>query len=414
MQLDVVIFGGGAAGLWILDRLARQGHSVVLLEAGELGAGQTIASQGIIHGGLKYALQGLMNRSAASISEMPLVWRASLLGQRSPCLTNTRLRSGACYLWRTENWSSRLGMLGARLALQVQPEALSPDETPDVLRHGTSTAFRLGEQVICPKSFVTDLYEQHAERILKIDAAHGLHFEIDSPGETRAIRLQSPDGSRELVLKPRHVVLAAGRGNRELRGMLGLSRETMQTRPLKMVVARGSLPELHGHCIDGAKTRVTITSDCSETADGRTVWQIGGQLAEDGVAYDDATQLTRAIAEIHDVLPGLDLTGVEWSCYRVDRAEKATTDGQRPEGIQTLCAGNVTTAWPTKLALAPVLADEVASRIGDPRELGSWNGAELADWPRPEVARFPWELPEARWFGTDELDSTPGVTRRAA
>ena len=57
MQVDVLIFGGGAAGLWLLDELARRGDRVLLLEAVR-PAGQTIASQGIIHGGLKYTLQG--------------------------------------------------------------------------------------------------------------------------------------------------------------------------------------------------------------------------------------------------------------------------------------------------------------------------------------------------------------------
>ena len=52
MELDVVIFGGGAAGLWLLDVLREAGFGVLLLEADRLGTGQTIASQGIIHGGL--------------------------------------------------------------------------------------------------------------------------------------------------------------------------------------------------------------------------------------------------------------------------------------------------------------------------------------------------------------------------
>ena len=70
MQVDTLIFGGGAAGLWLLDELTRQGSSAVLLEAAKLGQGQTIASQGIIHGGLKYTLQGLLTPSAAAIRDM--------------------------------------------------------------------------------------------------------------------------------------------------------------------------------------------------------------------------------------------------------------------------------------------------------------------------------------------------------
>jgi glycerol-3-phosphate dehydrogenase len=112
MRLDSVIFGGGAAGLWLLDRLSRDGHHVVLLESGALGAGQTIASQGIIHGGMKYSLSGLLTRSAISIREMPAVWRDALLGHATPNLTRTRLRSDCCYLWQTDSFSSRVGMLG--------------------------------------------------------------------------------------------------------------------------------------------------------------------------------------------------------------------------------------------------------------------------------------------------------------
>src|SRR5262245_24309151 len=100
-SVDVLVFGGGSAGLWTLDLLSRQGVSAILLEAGELGQGQTVASQGIIHGGLKYTLQGLLTASAASISEMPGLWRDCLEGRREPHLTATRVRSPHCHLWRT-------------------------------------------------------------------------------------------------------------------------------------------------------------------------------------------------------------------------------------------------------------------------------------------------------------------------
>ena len=57
MRLDVLVFGGGAAGLWCLDRLRRAGYHAILLESKAIGSGQTIQSQGIIHGGGKYALR---------------------------------------------------------------------------------------------------------------------------------------------------------------------------------------------------------------------------------------------------------------------------------------------------------------------------------------------------------------------
>ena len=59
MQLDVLVFGGGAAGLWCLHQLRRGGYHAILLESTALGSGQTIRAQGIIHGGGKYALRGV-------------------------------------------------------------------------------------------------------------------------------------------------------------------------------------------------------------------------------------------------------------------------------------------------------------------------------------------------------------------
>jgi hypothetical protein len=44
LPIDVLIFGGGAAGLWLLDDLLRAGCGTLLLEANDLGSGQTIAS----------------------------------------------------------------------------------------------------------------------------------------------------------------------------------------------------------------------------------------------------------------------------------------------------------------------------------------------------------------------------------
>src|SRR5665213_2066743 len=50
---DIAIFGGGIAGLWLLNRLRTAGYSALLFESGALGGGQTNKAQGIIHGGMK-------------------------------------------------------------------------------------------------------------------------------------------------------------------------------------------------------------------------------------------------------------------------------------------------------------------------------------------------------------------------
>ena len=53
LSLDSLVVGGGIAGLWTLNLLEQQGRESLLLEAEHLGSGQTLASQGMVHGGLK-------------------------------------------------------------------------------------------------------------------------------------------------------------------------------------------------------------------------------------------------------------------------------------------------------------------------------------------------------------------------
>jgi glycerol-3-phosphate dehydrogenase len=410
---DVVIFGGGAAGLWLLDELTRRGLSAVLLEANALGTGQTIAAQGIIHGGLKYTLQGLLTKSAASIREMPSIWRECLDGRSQPDLSNVRRRSDECFLWRTDSLSSRLGMLGAQFGLRVAPQTVDRDDRPELLRGCPGTVARLPEQVISTVSLMEVLAAGHDERMLKVDPSQ-VEFICREAGDVILIRLCRNNGDI-VELRPRQVVFTAGAGNSALRRRVQLHQETMQRRPLHMVMLRGSLPTFQGHCVDGAKTRVTITSDVDSV--GRTVWQVGGQIAEEGVAWDELTLLANARQELIRVLPGIDLSSVEWSTYRVDRAEGIMPGGKRPETVQIRREGNSLTAWPTKLALVPQLVAELADELvehvsnvlasgGDLKTGSDEHNSPLEslpdDWPRPGVARPPWETAEC-WHTDAEV-----------
>src|SRR5688500_2310975 len=99
IEKDIVILGGGIAGLWLLNRLRDAGYSVLLLENSALGAGQTIASQGMIHGGLKYALGGALTGASEAIADMPQHWQRCLQGQGDVDLRGTQLLSDTYYLW---------------------------------------------------------------------------------------------------------------------------------------------------------------------------------------------------------------------------------------------------------------------------------------------------------------------------
>lgn len=416
ISLEAVVFGGGAAGLWLLDTLSRRGIRALLLEAGDLGSGQTIASQGIIHGGLKYTLSGLFTSSAKSIREMPMIWRRCLAGEATdtedgPNLSNTRLRAEYCHIWRTESIRSRVAMIGARAGLRVAPVALDREQRPAILADCPGTVARLDEQAIEPGSFLQDLADQHRARLLKINVESGLEFTISRSGRIELVRLINPDSGTPLNLRADLVIFVAGVGNAILREMTGLSTRPMQRRPLHMVMARSrdggtsdeALPTLNGHCVDGATTRLTITTT-RDNAD-RIVWQIGGRVSEVGVEMDRESLVAHTQEELVAALPGMTADALarwNWSTYRVDRAEgRGGAGGSRPDDVSVLEEGNVITGWPTKLALAPRLAQLIVDRVLKRRDTSADLSSELltdatSSWPRPVVALPPWEL-ESSW-----------------
>ena len=405
-NVDLIIFGGGIAGLWTMHEASRRGYRCLLLEASALGSGQTVASQGIIHGGLKYTLQGMMTGSARRIREMPSIWRQSLAGEKLPDLSQTEIRSNNCYLWRTESLSSRLGMFGAKMGLQVVPKDLAPEDVPELLSDCPGSIGQMDEQVISPYSLVRNLADAFPEQIIKYDP-ESLKFVHDQNGKLSAVQILDPQRT-SVTIQTAAVLLTAGSGNESLLQQASPATEVpgksvMQKRPLHMALVRGTLPPFNGHCVDGAKTIVTITSDID--CQGRTVWQIGGQVAETGVSMNRRALIEHAARELVASVPGIELNGLEWNSYTVDRAEGATKSGHRPETPQILQEGNLFTAWPTKLALAPQLAEEICERLSAipvaPTPLDdSWK-SELARFLRPQVALPPWET-AVDWVRLDE------------
>ncbi len=407
-KVDLIIFGGGVAGLWTLNEASRLGYRCILLEAFELGSGQTIASQGIIHGGLKYTLQGMMTGSARWIREMPLIWRNALKGAAQPDLSGTKIRSNHCYLWRTDSVSSRLGMFGAKMGLRVAPKNLTSEETPELLAQCPGPIAVMEEQVISPQTLIANLSDTFADQIFKYDPEQ-LSFQFDADKQISSVQILTPNGD-SLTIQTDAVLLTAGRGNEQLRNLAqqqpSSDNQVMQKRPLHMTLVRGALPQFNGHCVDGAKTSITITSDTD--SQGRTIWQLGGQVSEVGVKLNRVELIQHAAQELSVSIPGINLSGLEWNTYSVDRAEGATKSGLRPETPQILKEGNLLTAWPTKLALAPRLATDIFQHLHDMHikptlEDSSWK-ASFSGLSRPLVAQHPWETVED-WMTLEGLRS---------
>ena len=171
----------------------------------------------------------------------------------------------------------------------------------------------------------------------------------------------------------------------------------MQRRPLHMAMIKGPLdrlPELNGHCADGGRTRITITSSTSR--DEQRVWQLGGALAETGCEQSPDALIQAAKTCLGEVLPGFDPEDptYRWATYRIDRAEKMTSGARRASGGWVGRFGSAIVAWPTKLVLAPATADRILEHCPPARASASAS-SPVADCPVPPIADPPWE--EATW-----------------
>jgi glycine/D-amino acid oxidase-like deaminating enzyme len=395
LEVDALVIGGGAAGLWLLDEFRRRQMRVLLIEAFKLGMGQTASAQGILHGGLKYSLAGLLSSSARMVREMPAVWQAALAGRSEPDLSSVKVRSSWCYLWRSQSLKSWTSMLAAVAALEVKPVALPDDQVPRMLAGSPRPIYRLDEPVIDSTSLLAELLRRNAGLVWQTAGPGGLQLRREQDVPVAYVR--GPAGKRTATLRPRVIILAAGGGNAALREELGLGGAVMQRRPLRVALVRGDLPPLFGHCIEGAKTRVTVTSAVDR--EGRVVWQLGGQVSELGVGMSREAFLKFSQRELAAVLPGWQPRRLEWTEFAVDRAERSTTDGAMPGDVQVLRDGPVLTVWPTKLVMTPLLARRVIQSLDFQAEpAGDWQQRMLEQaWPAATVEPPPWER-ELAWI----------------
>lgn len=393
VETDLTIVGGGIAGLWLLNRLRQLGYSVVLLESKALGAGQTNKSQGIIHGGIKYALQGVMTGAADVIGDMPQVWNDCLIGRGGLDLSQVPVLSKHQYLFSTGSLASRIAGFFAGKALKGHVEELTRDAFPAIFQtpQFKGQVYMLDEMVVDVLALVRELVRPNQDVIYKIDPTQDQHLRFDNNGQLMSLEIQA-EPIEPLQIKSKKYIFTAGAGNEELLRPLQGYGVAMQRRPLHMVLVKTHLDySLYAHCLGlGSVPRVTITTH--KTNDGKMVWYIGGQIAEEGVKRDAKSQIQTAKKELHDLFPWLDFSNAEFATFFVDRAEPLQPGGKRPDSCYAKEVQNVIAAWPTKLALAPKLAEEIITILQ--REEIKKSTADLRAlraWPIPALAKPVWD-----------------------
>jgi len=376
-SIQSVIVGGGIAGLWLLNRLRNAGIDAVLLEKKALGTAQTLASQGIIHGGLKYALNGVLSPASSAIASMPERWRQCLTGNAEIDLRGTKLLSPHYYMWSSGSLRSRLKSFLGSKALHGRIDVLDDSELPAFFRDPhtpaqpiSGTLYRLTDFVVDTPSLLQTLAGNHPDCIFQCDALH-----LENEADTTFLLAQTGDGT--LRLNADNIILCAGEGNEALLQDWVQSRvpgptcqvPLMQRRPLHMVTVRLAHPQPpYLHCIGdsfGITPKLTITAhpDLQAGDNNGWVWYLGGEIAETGVSRDDLSQHQYARQQLQLLFPWVDFSRARFGSVRINRAEPRAHQLARPDTAFVQQCGNVLVCWPTKLTLCPDLGDTVLARL---------------------------------------------------
>jgi len=393
VETDIAILGGGVAGLWLLNRLRQEGYSAILLESGTLGGEQTHKSQGILHGGMKYALQGSLTASSKGVAEAPALWRDCLNGTGCIDLSGVPVLSPTQYLWTTGTMLSKMGGFLASKILQTRAARLERDAFPSLFQHPRfkGDIYAFDEQVIDVHALLRELVKWQQDAIFHISPLKPSDLNYEPSGTLESITLHA-DPMPSVTLRARRFIFAAGSGNDLLLEKSGNRAIQMQLRPLHMVMARHSFPcSLYAHCLgNGATPRITITTHLTHS--DRQVWYLGGQIAEEGITRSAPDQTAKARAELTALFPWLDFSDVEFASFLVDRAEARQPSLNRPDSFSLQESANYLVAWPTKLVLAPLLAEHILNKLGATAiKTGSADLRALRAWPVPAFARPMWE-----------------------
>ena len=382
-RVDVVIIGGGIAGLWCRWRLASAGYSVVLIERTQLGDGQTVASQGILHRGVKYALSSSAARAASTAEESARAWDEAISRRSGPDLSGVEIVARNMLMWTDAGLLSKLtGVIASKvLTSHVGPAEVA--DIPTFVDMRGRSVYRVAETVINPVSVLRCLAAAASGPILRADVRS-----IVPGAERTSVATSAGDFDAGAV------VLSAGEGNGALLEMLGQRpEEWMQRRELHMVVASGAPGMLFGHWIASAsdKPRLSITS---ANIGGVIHWYIGGDLAENGVTHRIDDQIEAAKSELEICFPGLDPEAWKFKTVRISRAEGKDAAGKRPDApvVRAVEDTRAIAVWPTKLVMAPAAAEAVLKAVQAQLKPSEETAAELGPAAHPDYALPPWQF----------------------
>ena len=289
LTIDSVIVGGGIAGAWLLRLLTQKGYNAILLEQDSLGTGQTLASQGMIHGGLKYALSGLLSRESEAISQMPRRWKEYLTSNSGEMdLRGVSVLSKDYHMFG-DGQIGKLASFFASKALRGRIQEIAHENKPLCFEGFDGLIYKLNDLVLDTKSLLSELIKGLEDRVFKMKCS--------------SQNIKKVDQGYEIILsdtriKSKVLINCAGNGSKTLLDELKISEFKTQNRPLKQIIVDApNQLDMFAHCItnlSSTEPRFTITTHHSNV---NKIWYIGGQLATQGANLSDELLITNAKKE---------------------------------------------------------------------------------------------------------------------
>lgn len=365
---DIVIFGAGIAGLWALARLKAAGYDVLLLEKNAIGGTQTLASQGILHSGLKYTLGGKINKLARQISAMPDIWRAALAGKGPVDLRAAKLAADSQLLLIPKGFTGGVTKFITAKTLGESVREIPPDHWPQDLKNSgfAGSAIAMGEPVIDTASVIRALATPYKDCIRKIEST-------------------PPEFLKRHNIHAQAYIFTAADGNHEIAGNLGHDKNLeTQKRPLLMGIMKNAPFPLFAHLV-GASDKPVATVTTHTDQNGSLLWYFGGQAAERPKDSNPEDTISACQKALDKYLPALDLSKAQWSTLPIDRVEGRSGKGKMPDTPTIHQVENTLYCWPTKLTFAPLLSDMIMDRITD---LNITPSARKTDWSMLEDVDF--------------------------
>jgi len=209
---DIIVIGGGITGAGILREAARLGLKALLVERNDFASGTSSHSSKLIHGGLRYFLQGNLKMMRES-----LLARQHLLRDGPPLVkpigyVHATYKGDRITPFVFETGIRTYAMLHGRLKVHRRLDPLAIGlYTPDLSQKDLSAVFAFDESQTDDARLVLRVLREATDRgAVALNYTPVVGLLRDERGHVNGILAQDPEGREPVSLRARVVVNATG------------------------------------------------------------------------------------------------------------------------------------------------------------------------------------------------------------